>query len=214
MSQQGAPMPVRVGILRLTMGETAQVLCLSPGVGPEKDRVGGTFGHYKGRWQPCIVGNCPAALHSTQRFWRGYIAAFVFSKAARRWEPCVLEVSESLELDMRGRYSPGQVWEISRAKGNGKKELPYVGRLCPKQPQLEATRAFDLVPILEAFYHCGPLDLSQASEQPSRTYLLPLPVGETVPDPTAPPSSTPATAEQREQLLKRLNGTLAMKGGG
>lgn len=211
---QAAEMPVRVRLLRLEPGQSATVLCLSDPVGPERDRPGGTFGHWtKGRWQPCVPADCQPAVHATPRYWRGYLAAFVFDKPAKRWTPCVLEVSESLELDMRGRYQPGQLWEISRGKQVGKKKPPYVGRLCPKQGQLEKTTPFNIVPIVENFYHVAGLDLRQCSDQPDRVYLHSVAAEGSMRDPAEPTESERATPAQVEALKRRLGVHVNGKGG-
>lgn len=209
-----AEMPVRVRVLRLDPGESATVFCLTDGIGPEMNRVGGTFGHYfKGAWQPCIPEICPAAAHSQPRFWRGYVAAFRQDKASKCWVPCVLEVSESLELDMRGRYAAHQLWDISRAKASGKRKPPYVGRLHPRQGFLERTLCFDIRPVLEHFYHLTGLNLKQPSDQPDRVYLATKPMLDSHGSGNGNGEAKPATAAQVDELKRRMAGIANGKGG-
>lgn len=122
-------------------------------------------------------------MHSGPRYWRGYVAALVWDRAAKKWLPTVLEVSESLELDMRGIYSPGQVWEISRGQKQKDKKPPYVGRLVDQSLSLAIFAPFDVRPIVEGLYHCRGMQLDQPSDREGRTYLpaieAPAPRGET-----------------------------------
>ena len=41
---------------------------------------------------------------------KGYAHAEIYSRAIKAWNPVVLEITEHLELDLRGQYARGQVW--------------------------------------------------------------------------------------------------------
>ncbi len=161
-----APPPsqtVRVEVHRVAEGQAAIVRVLSP-------VVDGIITHWiRGRGQYCPgEETCPPANHRFQSYWKGYVAAHVFTKEGNRWLPRVLEITESLELDLRHVYRPGQTWEVFRRPRAGKKIYPVEGRLIEDCTSPPPGKVFPILPILQNFYHAPGLVLGQKNPMPER----------------------------------------------
>lgn len=63
-------------------------------------------------------GRCPSAIHRGDTRWKGYVAAERWRDGKfQDWLPCVLEVTRSLSVLMRGRVLRGETWKLWRAPG-------------------------------------------------------------------------------------------------
>lgn len=132
----------------------------------------GLFTHWiRGRSEYCPGQNlCPGAHHSKERVWKGYSFGHLWLPALKKWKPAILEVTEALELDFRGRYAPGQVWELTRKKDDGDKHWPVEGAL-REEPNGRELRCEDYVAILRTMYHAPGLVLDQVNPMPPRVYV-------------------------------------------
>ena len=74
----------------------------------------GLFTHYyQKRSHYCVGETCRIPTHASDRVWKGYVPAELLLQGKRPvWVPICLEISENLELDFRGVYERGQLWEL------------------------------------------------------------------------------------------------------
>lgn len=189
--------PVRVRVFRIDEGKVATVRMLS-------DAIGGILTHYAGgRSEYCKGNDCPDALHRRGSYWKGYVAAELFEPRPRHWIPIVLEITEALELDMRGRYARGQVWQLSRNPSSKRRHFPIVGMLI-QEPTAQVLRAaFDVRPVLAHLYHTNEIALDRDNPTPAPVVLE---VAVDGPPPPVPVAKRPdqLTADERAQILERL----------
>lgn len=161
--------PSAVRVQRVEQGTSILCRMLS-------DSIGGVFTHHvRDRSHYCAGDECDRSMHRSSAVWKGYVAAEVFRKACGDWLPVVLEITESLELDMRGVYARGQVWEVSREKETSKKKKPLVGRLVRVDQADKLRAAFDVRLVLYHLFHVTQIDLSARNPLPPRLVLEPTP---------------------------------------
>lgn len=169
-------------VFRLKPGERCTVRTLS-------ESYGGLFTHFvRGRSVYCDPTNCNPANHRTGRFWKGYAAAEVWMKPEGLYVPVVLELTEALELDVRGRWKRGQLWELSREKQVGRRHPPIVGVLLGDAPG-PLPPAFDCFDVLTHLYHADGIQLEEENPMPPRV-MVKASVG--APPPAAPKNGTHA----------------------
>lgn len=175
-------------------GEVKLVRCLSAS-------YGGIGTHYvKGQSRYCASETCRTDWHRTEWYYRGYFAAEWFCDVRKLWLPCVWELTEQSELDVRGRYQRGQVWEFSRVLAERKGHAPTVAKLMGSYPENLMPSAWDYRPVLMRVYHAAAIDTSIVNPMPPRLLLAPSPatagfeaVGEYVKT-----TDNPRAAEQAE----------------
>lgn len=140
------------------------------------DEYGGCFTHYKKKSHYCKGTDCPAWLHNCgDTTWKGYAPVVVWNSARNVWMPWVLEMTESLELDLRGILRRGQIWEIWRDP-LGKKSTPVEGKLLEEDRDASRIpKAFDIVPVLRGLYHLTQIDLTSRNPMPPRTLVEDIP---------------------------------------
>lgn len=158
---------VAIKVLRIEPGHTAYVRTLST-------EYGGIMTHwFKGRSHFCCGANCDATMHKTKRYWKGYTPVELYSEADGLWYPWVLEITEHLELDFRGRFDRGQVWELFRYEAKTIGE-PVRGVLHETVDLDKLRPAFDIVPILKTMYHwLEPMPITVKNPLPGRTIAEP-----------------------------------------
>lgn len=155
----------------------------------------GLFTHYKpGKGSVICLGDktCETTLHKLDRLWKGYACAEVWGEKTQKWWPTVLEISESLELDFRGLFKRGQMWEIWRDHPIKRKPSKITGKLHEQLDPASLSPAFDLFPILRGLYHVNQVVLDarnplpdrvmgEARDGPPPAILAPRPVDQAVP---------------------------------
>lgn len=134
-------------------------------------RVLGCLSHYKGTSIYCRGKDCPSSVHAVDATWKGYIGVQVFLRDANTWRPYVLEVSENLELDMRGLYGPNQVWEIYRLPGRKKHGGKLEGKMLEDRGEDGALPVFDILPPVRTMYHATDLVLNVENPMPDRVVV-------------------------------------------
>ena len=159
-------------VWRVEQGVSAIVRILSPVPGK---RVRGCFTHWgRSKSVLCLDGDCPAPLHKQGGVWKGYLAAEVYNQTERHWCPVALEITEHLELDLRGLIDRGTVWELSRPLSERKKHFPVAGVLLEERDPLTFPTAFDLAGCLLHLYHPAPaVNLIHLNPLPPRTLVKP-----------------------------------------
>jgi hypothetical protein len=167
------PLPVRV--LRIESGTIHFLKMLSP-------EIGGCFTHFVGgRSRYCAGPSCYATWHKTEAIYKGYVAALLLRKATNDWFPCVLEITEHAELDMRQVYARGQVWALSRPAEKRGKKGPVVAQLTSHGDAKTTPPAFNLHLVLQHLFHRDDIDLSARNPLPPRLVMEPIPDAESNP---------------------------------
>jgi hypothetical protein len=150
--------PVR--LFRIREGETHLVLSLSP-------QYGGMFTHFhKGMSKYCRGNACRAELHKLDRNWKGFAAVLVYRDVVKAWFPAVLEITAAAELDLRGRWTRGQVWEFKCPPKRGKKHYPASCRLTGTAELDRLPPAFDYRAVLLHLFNEEVLDLDARNPLP------------------------------------------------
>lgn len=150
-------------VLRIDHGETFVVRALD-------GRYGGINTHWRmGRSEYCIGESCPIAVHKSGAIWKGYTGVEAFEARSQKWAPVVLEITEALELDLRGKWIRGGVWEVWRTPLNGRKKQPVRGKLLETLAPATLPRAFPIIHVLQSLYHTSEIDLSATNPMPERT---------------------------------------------
>lgn len=152
--------------------------------------------------QYCRKELCPAPWHKERLIWKGYLSGETHNFSAERWEPGVLELTESLELDFRGIYCRGQVWEIKRGIKVGRTNPPLVGRLHEQLNEKNLPPAFDYMPVLHHLYRVAPLDLTAKNPLPPR--MLIAYSKDAAPTGTGKVPEKELTQQQRIDLAERM----------
>jgi len=169
----GQPAPtVPVRNYRLADGEVCEVTFL-------EETYHGMLTHWiasaskgrKGESKHCLGDDCPPAVHARPTIWKGYAAAEVYDRKAKRWLPVCFEVTESLELDLRDNFTRGQTWQCAKMAEAKTKNSKVTGILI-ETLELHAIRpAFDVRPVLYHLYHVPFLVLDVPSPLPPRLVL-------------------------------------------
>jgi hypothetical protein len=161
------PEPQPLSVLRVGHGQKHTVWCFSRA-------VNGLRTHYhKGRSHLCLNQICPPAVHTVPITWKGYIAAAVWTLPEGLWRPIVLEVTEALELDFRGLYARGQVWDVFCPHKTGKANPAVRGRLATVG-EGPVPEAFSCLEVLRHLYHVEHVELNVANALPPRQLMEPI----------------------------------------
>lgn len=196
-AEQIAGKPIEVEVARIDPGSSHIFRILSAS-------YGGLFTHYKGFSRYC-PGEDFCELHRLERIWKGYAAAEWWLERERVWRPCVLEITECLELDMRGRFGRGQVWEVFKGQRTKRKSPKLEGKLHETVDSALLQPAFDIMPVLRKLYHVDAVDLSKKSPCAARVLAHDVP-GDPPAIMAAKPQATmdPAEYEARRKQLDDL----------
>jgi hypothetical protein len=152
----------RVQVRRVLLNETIHVRTLS-------EQLRGLFVHWYAKHSHYCPGkDCPPHIHKMKPTWKGYIAAEEWIQHRKKWRPCVLEVTEHCELDMRFLYQRGQVWELWRPSDPGKANPPTFAVLREELNPANLNKAWDFTPVLKHLYHVFSIDCSLASPLPPK----------------------------------------------
>ena len=163
--------PKRLEILRIKEGYRWAVRSLAP-------VYGGLFTHWvgnrdHGRSFLCEGEDCKRCRNGLDLTWKGYYAGEAWHQAERYWLPCVVELTESAELDVRGRFGRGVVFTFNREKQTGKKREPVHACFVEIVPEAELPPCFDVEPVLRSVYHVRAVDLSIKNPVPDRIFIEP-----------------------------------------
>ncbi len=195
-----SPEQTALRVLRVSAGGVLVVKAVSPS-------IGGLFTHFKSnRAHYCRGADCDAALHKIPRVWRGYAAVESWDEHQKRWFPFCLEVTETCELDFRGLWERGQIWELERLPDPPKRKSPTTAKFLERVELAAVRPVFEIKPTLQRLYHVESIDLSAKNPMPARTMLEPT-------DGAPPPGrgdrvvkEKPPTAEDWAALQRARNG--------
>lgn len=153
-------------VLRIDPGQVMVVRSLD-------DELSGLASHYvRGRSLWCEPGNCPASLHKEPRYWKGYSPVEVWYEKPGVWAPFVLEVTEALELDFRGKWRRGQLWELERLPVTKQSKPPVTGTMIEERDPESFPPAFEIGPTVKRLYHAE-VTFGIKSWIPDRTIVSP-----------------------------------------
>lgn len=190
----------RLSVLRVAENSKEQILVLADGP------VKGFITHFtKGQSQACRGEECGCQSSMVNSLWKGYHPVMRFDRQGNCWIPTVLEVTEALELDFRGKFFRGQEWELSRGIITKKRKPAIFGRLIGSRDLPEHCRAFDVSPAVFWIYHDRSLKINLSSPIPQRVMVEPLTMNGPGQHDQAEKKATP---EQLANLRKRLGGFL------
>jgi hypothetical protein len=159
------PDPLPLQVFRVDYGSKSTVWTIGR-------TVLGLWTHWaKGRSLYCPGPICHPALHATPRTWKGYSAAALYTLPEGFWRPIVLEVTQSLELDFRGSYARGQLWELSRGHKQKGKNPPVRGKLVSNNPGMEPPEQFPILEALQLLFNFEPIELSVSNPLPARQLM-------------------------------------------
>ena len=157
----------RLDVLRIGAGESVILRMLSPS-------YKGLFTHYiKRRSQYCEGKECACGNQRVPRVWKGYLAAEEYVQKQNLWLPRILEITEYLELDFRGRYKRGQVWQVKRLAEKKGETNPVTGVLQEERDEKTFPAPHIIIDGLRHLYHDSGLHLLYDNPLPSRTYVQP-----------------------------------------
>lgn len=212
MTAERLPDPSRLQSFPLALwyceaGETHYVKTVS-------DDYKGIFTHYKRRSEYCPGEVCNCPLKRLRRVWYAYAAVERWEPRSKLWVPAVMQITEALEHDFNGVFKRGQVWEVSRRKGDeNKKNYPVVGKLQQELDPVQVPPPFPILPTMQRAYHISHFDAWQPNPVPKPTRVAmfksaPL-GGEEGPKPdTAPtPEQFQAIRDRARQFGRMPNGT-------
>lgn len=151
-------------ILRVEPGDSHTIRTLSR-------HYGGCFTHYKGRSHYC-PGREECQYHKLDVQWKGYALVERWEGEGILWRPFVLEITEGLELDLRGKWDRGQVWEISRLpQVKAGKATPVRGRRLEERDPDTFPPEFDFTAVLLHTYHVRQIRLDKENPLPPRILI-------------------------------------------
>lgn len=163
---------IRVAVLRLKVGQQVYVRLLT-------DEYGGCMTHYTSKQSKyCPGDDSTCSYHRIQPTWKGYAPCIAWDAKQKLWLPFVLELTCSLELDMRDRFARGQEWRIYREEVPKKKEPPYIGELIGEVDGAELPDAFEIEPVLCNMYNISSINLDVPNPMPARVFVAPIAAAE------------------------------------
>jgi hypothetical protein len=165
-----SPSPDRyaVRVTRLEPGQSAILRMLSVS-------ILGLLTHWiKGRSVYCPgPDDCAGTNHRESAVWKGYVAAQLWQASTKLYYDTVLEVTESAELDMRGRYRRGQLWCLSRTGSSRGKKCPVSANLVDSHDPASCPSTFDPLPLLQQLYHRLDVSIGISNPMPGRMFAVP-----------------------------------------
>lgn len=204
----------RLTVTRCLPGDNFGVIFLADGP------ILGLITHWlKGSSQRCFGDTCLPCRSNMDKVWKGYAPAIFYVKAEKHWLPTVLEVSESLELDLRGIVRRGQEWHLTRALAGRKRKPPTIGRWIRQLHADSLPPAFPTDQAVRVVYHDNLIETDVPSPLAARSMVEPLQLNpHGLPDKEQAPS-VEEIARRREQIARlisqpRTNGIGAMPEGG
>jgi hypothetical protein len=156
---------VQLRVFRQAVGSSHHVRLVSP-------RYGGCMTHWlKGNSQYCAGTSCIWNCARQRKQWKGFGAADVFDPQTKLWMPCAFELTESMELDFRDRWTRGGLWRVhwphARKGHQEPKRAEFVKQLDPDSCPSE----WDIVPCLLNTFHIFEIDLTVRNPMPPRVLV-------------------------------------------
>lgn len=171
-SEDGAPSErprYALRVLRLQPDQHCEVLMLS-------EELKGLWCHWiRGRGGVYCPpdGTCPKTIHAEPIVYRGYVAGELWAGDPRLWFPTVVEITSSCELDLRGRYQRGQLWELHKSVSVKGKRGDVSARYLRTLSANAVRPAFDILPVLAGTYNYPDIRLTRDNPMPGRVFVRP-----------------------------------------
>lgn len=173
----GAPLPppVDLRVFRLAKGEAIHVRSLSAPSARNREPLLGYLTHWhQGRSKVCRgPGQCDPSVHKVDPIWYGFLPFERWDEQLGFWVSIVLQITESLELDFRGRLERGQTWTIARPaiKRSG---CPVRGEFTGNVDLATLPEPFGVMKTLQVLFHWPELALPKvANPTPAREGFTP-----------------------------------------
>jgi hypothetical protein len=138
------------------------------------EKYGGMFTHWTGtRSVRCWSSGCEPCRKRNRQIWKGYIGVEEWIASTRSWKPHVLEISEHLELRLRGRNLKGEVFKVSRAKkaSGTKKPTAVEGEYLRTMSDIVLRDDVLVSVILQWVYGPGEYPLDEDNPLPAKLFL-------------------------------------------
>lgn len=166
--------------------------------------VTGILTHWhQGRSTGCPgAAKCPPSVHRGRTIWKGYAPVRAWSASAEKWLPAVLEITECLEEQLRGRRLVGEMWHLVRATG-AKKSAQVSGVYYATRDEPGLVQGFDILPVVQRLYHSTDLEIGVPNPLPKKVSVVEVACeGPRIADEEIPHLAGVPTEAQREALRK------------
>lgn len=192
-------------LLRVAFGTSEVIRVLS-------ESYRGCFVHYaRGRSQYCTGDPDTCEFHKIEKIWKGYTSVEVWSQAEQAWLPKVLEISECLDQDFRGRCLRGTVWELTHLKKESKKKKSepksgkVVGKLWDQLDPATLPMPYPMSAVLDNLFHFIGVRLDEDNPLPPRLLVEPSKAA----PPRRPGERPVPTGPKDEEKKATYNGRMA-----
>jgi hypothetical protein len=194
------PLPIRVESPKV--GEALVVCFLGPYAGLETH-------FWRGITYACLGdSDCNPGYHRTRKIWKGYAPVQRWDLQSELWHAAVLEITEGAEHLLRGRRLRGELWVWSR---EGKKRNGMVTGVQEETlPDDQVQACFDLLPVMQRFYHSNAIVLDAKNILPPKSYQVPTAgprprcVAESQPELVDPAAAEAERLKVREMLREHM----------
>ncbi len=161
-----------------------------------------------GRSHACPgVSKCPVTIHRGRTVWKGYSPVRKWNPVQSTWTAAVLEITEALEEQLRGRELIGEMWHLMRSS-HTKKSAQVTGVFYARRLEEALLKPFDIIAPLQRLYHTTELELGATNQLPAKIMVEPVVCqGPTIFEQTMPREQPAPTAAQRE-ALRKLSGRM------
>lgn len=152
--------------------------------------------------------DCPVGTHRAPRIFKAYAPGRYFVLNGALWRPAVLEITEHLEEQLRGRDIRGEEWFLTRKPTEGGSG-PVSGAYLGQRKEADLLEPFDIRPALCRCYHVPEIVLGAVNTLPPQVLLAPAaaapPAALTLSTPPEP-RRLPQTAAEVDELVRRAGG--------
>lgn len=167
------------------------------------------------RSHPCPgVNACAAGMHRNLLLWKGYAPVEVWDGTDLQWYVQVLEITENLELLLRGRDLRGEEWGLERPQPT-RKRTPVQGRFITRLTTDMLRPEFDFRPIVQRIYRDEPISWGVPNPIAPRVFMEP--AGEDRPEflrHASVQEQAPLSHEEYERLYAHFFRAQGTKAGG
>lgn len=167
-------------------------------------------GDKKARSHPCYGANCQKPDHSHPYISKWYAAVLCWDAEHKDWREWVLEVTEGLELNLRGEHLPGSEWFITRSGESGARS-PVSGTKLGDVDADSLGKPCDVEQFLKHFYRKDHLPAPSRPPIPDRPVSVTRPgmpplrlAGRDAQRAEKRPTIDPATREQFQAAKDRM----------